>query len=155
VITQKHLLQLVDYCPLSGVFTKKNDGAVCYSTTSDGYLWVEIRGKVYRVHRLAHLYMTGRMPKHQIDHRDRNRRNNMWENLREATISQNNINRSLQRNNTSGHKGVCRTPSGKWRTSIQINKKRVHLGTYECIGDAIKVYQEAARKFHGEYCLTN
>src|SRR5437762_1298651 len=57
-----------------------------------------------------------------LDHKDRNYLNNQIDNLRSATISQNKINSKLQRNNTSGFKGVCFYKArNKWVAYIKVN----------------------------------
>lgn len=43
--------------------------------------------------------------------------------------------------NTSGHRGVCPTKTGKWRATIGYKGKQIYLGEYADIQDAI-----AARK---------
>jgi hypothetical protein len=154
MITRKELLKLFDYHPESGILSRKDNGAVCYSATGDGYLRVEMKGQIFRIHRLAHLWMTGKHPKHQIDHIDKHRHNNTWWNTRPATMSQNNFNRRLQRNNKSGHKGVCQR-GNKWQASIQIRGKKIHLGAFDELRDAVRVRvrQGAAKKFHGPFLV--
>ena len=49
-----------------------------------------------------------------VDHIDRNRSNNNYQNLRWTTYSGNNRNKSTQHNNTSGIKGVKYDKKGKW-----------------------------------------
>jgi hypothetical protein len=63
-----------------------------YKKKNTGYIYIEIDGKSYSAHRLAWFYVTGTFPKKQIDHINRNRSDNRYENLREATNSQNKAN---------------------------------------------------------------
>lgn len=54
--------------------------------------------------------------------------------------------------NTSGVTGVSKTANGrKWRAYITINKKRIHLGTFDSLEDAAKARKEAEEKYYSEY----
>ena len=56
---------------------------------------------------------------------------------------------NLTTNNHSGKIGVCRTSNGmKWRAYITINKKVMHLGTFDLLEDAIKTREEAEKKYY-------
>jgi hypothetical protein len=65
------------------------------------------------------------------------------------------MNRRLRSDNTSGYKGVFRLSStGKWQARITVDKRRVHLGTFDDPETAYSAYKKAARKYHGEFaCL--
>ena len=66
-----------------------------------------------------------------IDHADRNALNNRRYNLREANASQQNINQTIQSNNTTGFIGVYfRKSHGDWQAGIGVNKKQIHLGYF-------------------------
>ncbi|MDD0156969.1 HNH endonuclease signature motif containing protein, partial [Shigella flexneri] len=54
-------------------------------TISYGYNAINIDGVRYFAHRLAWLYVYGEWPKQEIDHIDRNRRNNAISNLRDVS----------------------------------------------------------------------
>jgi len=94
---------------------------------------------------LAWFYMTGSWPENQIDHKNLNKTDNRWSNLRLANNAQNGYNRNKQKNNKSGHKGVCwfkRTQ--KWHAQLKINGVRVHLGYFSKLEDAVNAYEQAA-----------
>lgn len=58
---------------------------------------------------------------------------------------------AIQSNNTSGYKGVCwNKKSNKWYAQIRVNKKRIHLGSFTNIEDAIKARKEAEEKYWGK-----
>ncbi|MBO6041441.1 MAG: transcriptional regulator [Oscillospiraceae bacterium] len=59
-------------------------------------------------------------------------------------------NRKLRRDNTSGHTGVVKTPSG-WHAQICFKKKTYHLGTYSSIEEAVKAREAAEQKLHGAF----
>ena len=54
------------------------------------------------------------------------------ENLRLATDSQNAMNTSLSKNNTSGYRGVYyQKYNNKWRAEIHYKKKKIHIGYFD------------------------
>ena len=82
--------------------------------------------------------------------------NNTPSNLREATVSENNRNVGITKNNTSGYKGVTKEKNReKWRAQIKFNGEVHYLGVFECPVDAAKVYDKKCLELHGEFALTN
>lgn len=161
MISQSKLKKYLHYDPDTGIFTKKiyRPGTIAGCKDDRGYILIGVDYKSYRGHRLAFLYMTGKMPE-QVDHIDRDKSNNRWSNLRIATNSQNHINKEKQKNNTSGFKGVgfqknrkhLKTP---WRVRIKVNKKEIYLGHFSTPEKAALAYNEAAIKYFGEYARLN
>jgi hypothetical protein len=91
-------------------------------------------------------------PKLRVDHWDRNGLRNMRSNLRRATSSQNQGNRKLSKNNTSGFEGVSwHGASSKWQAQIHVHGKNVPLGTFTSKRKAHQVYLSAARKHFGKF----
>lgn len=88
----------------------------------------------------------------QVDHRSHDTLDNRRENLRLATMTQNQQNAHRRRDNTSGFKGVGFDKStGKWRARIRVNGQRVWLGCHSAPGAAYAAYLKAAAKWHGEF----
>lgn len=117
-----------------------------------GYVAVGLLGKVYKGHRLIWLMKTGAWPKAEIDHKDLNRANNKWNNLREADRGQNRRNSTKYKNNTSGYKGVSWHPQHKkWYAQLQCNKVNVFLGLFTSKKQAHDAYVAAAKKYFGEF----
>jgi hypothetical protein len=94
-------------------------------------------------------------PTQEVDHIDRNTLNDRIENLRLATRSQGNANRTKHSNNKSGYKGVCwDNRAGRWRAKIQVKKTSIFLGRFNTREEAYAVYCQAAIKYFGEFaCL--
>lgn len=112
---------------------------------SNGYAHVAYQHKDYLVHRLAWYLMTGKWPD-QLDHINRDRMDNRWENLREVGQDVNAKNRSLNGNNTSGTAGVYRY-RGKWLARITVDYARVHLGVFDNRDDAVAARKAAEEKY--------
>lgn len=92
----------------------------------------------------------------EIDHIDGDGLNNTRNNLRLATRQQNVYNRHKNRNNTSEYKGVSqRKSNGRWRSYINVDGKRIYLGSFLTAVEAAQKYNEAAHKFHGIYAKLN
>lgn len=116
------------------------------------YRQVHVKGRLYQVHRLIWLYVTGEWPTDLLDHEDRNPMNCRFENLREADHSTNGANRSIGSNNRSGIKGVhqCQI-TGKWKATVYFHGRQIYLGSFSKKQDAGNAYATAARKYFGEY----
>lgn len=88
----------------------------------------------------------------ETDHEDGNTLNNRRANLRHASTAQNQFNRKLQINNTSGVKGVSWDGHRKkWRAMIAVDGKDRILGRFRTIEEAASTYAAASKKLHGEF----
>jgi hypothetical protein len=73
-------------------------------------------------------------------------------NLRSATAQQQAINHRLQRNSTTGHRGVTfNVLEKKWKAHITHFRKRIHLGTFATLEAAQAAYRAKAREIQGEF----
>lgn len=158
-LTQSRLKEVLYYDEFTGYFTwlaTRNRLALAggragsAQTTRDGKTYVKVysEGRLYQAHRLAFLYMTGRFPKDQVDHIDGNGTNNAWKNLRDATQAENSKNQRLQDRNTSGYTGVFwQTARRKWRVLISHERKRVHVGYFTYLEDAVLARNNAEEEY--------
>lgn len=155
-LTATRLRELLDYDHETGIFRwKTNRGGVCEravagSLRKNGYIMIRIDYRNYRSHRLAWLYMHGHWPIGEIDHINGITKDNRIINLREATHSQNLYNRALQSNNKSKMKGVSKS-GGRWRATICINKRKIHIGCFLTPEQAHAAYCKEAIKIAGEF----
>ena len=86
------------------------------------------------------------------DHIHHNGLDNRRSEIRLADQCQNNQNRRLQKNNTSGYKGVWKEKGrNSWRAKIDVNSKTIRLGKFSTPEEAYAAYCEAAIKYHGEF----
>ncbi len=91
-----------------------------------------------------------------VDHINRKGLDNRRANLRLATHAQNNMNRCPRRGTSSKYKGIAFDRRvGKYKTDIQVNKKRIHLGYFNSETRAAKAYDDAAKAYHGEFAYLN
>lgn len=118
----------------------------------NGYRQVYILGRLYRSHRVVFAIIHGRWPESELDHINGIRDDNRPSNLREATPSQNSMNTGMSGMNKSGIRGVSWSKvCNKWRASIQVRRKQIHLGVFNSISDAEVAYNAAASKYFGEF----
>lgn len=86
------------------------------------------------------------------DHVNRDTLDNRRSNLRLATLTQNLWNRQRSKRNTSGHTGVYwDSHVDKWRVQICVHRKRIALGAYSNLDDAIAARREAERRYLGDF----
>lgn len=131
-ITQERLRELLHYEPETGVFTWRvsrgrlaKAGDVAGTIETGGYMQIRVDGVAHLAHRLAWLYMTGEMIP-LIDHRDTQRSNNRWSNLRQFDKPLNGLNRrGANRNNGTGLLGVSKVRKGY---TARLHGK--HIGIY-------------------------
>jgi hypothetical protein len=158
MITQSELLLQLRYDPETGDFVRLvrhrrwKAGDKAGTLHSTGYVHIGINKKLYKAHRLAFLYMNGEWPKDEVDHINRDKSDNRWCNLREATRAQNMWNIGMYTTNTSGFKGVYWDKQyDTWRAEIHRNGKRVFSARFNTAEEAHAAYTSAACLVHREF----
>lgn len=162
-LTRARLGELFSYDPDTGIFARLADvrgggraGDVAGNDDGAGYLRIGIDGREYRCHVLAWLYMTGAMPLHLVDHKNQNRSDNRWRNLRAATKQQNLCNVKRNAANTSGYRGVYwDKQKGVWVAQIRVNYKNKRVGSFRDLIEAARARDAAAIRYHGEFAGLN
>lgn len=168
-ITADELRRLLHYDPITGIFTWRVDrrlgrtgkghivahaGAVAGKVDqSTGYQQINIRSRRYLMHRLAVLYVTGEWPQGEVDHRDGDRANNAWVNLRDVphAINAQNL-RRVRSDSKLGVQGVQFDPHGKkikrFRAHVRNGGRNIPLGYYLTAEEAHEAYLQAKRQIH-------
>jgi len=156
MITQSRLKKLFRYDHEAGVFVRiistssnAHAGDIAGCIGNRGYVQINISGRIYVAHRLVWLYVHGRWPVDEIDHKNGIRDDNRLKNLREATRAENQQNRSIISSNTSGYPGVdWNKRKMKWRARISINGQKKWLGYFDSPENAATAYQDAKHQIH-------
>ena len=117
-----------------------------------GHVVVKIDYCRYQAHRVAFVIMTGEWPPEEVDHKNLDRANNAWENIRAASKAQNMQNVSVRSDNASGVKGVsfCKK-SEKYEAYIHSGGKKKSLGYFVNLDAAAKRRRSAAIEAFGEF----
>ncbi len=103
-----------------------------------------------------HRFLLNAQPEQRIDHINCDRLDNRRENLRLVTLFQNQQNRKCPLGTSSGKKGVSwNRTQGKWHVRISVNGTRMHLGYYDDLETAARLYDAAARHFFNGYARPN
>lgn len=82
----------------------------------------------------------------EVDHENRDSRDNRVENLRVGNRELQGQNKGTRKDNKSGITGVCRTKNGKW----QVNVKGHYLGLFPTRKEAAAARNEGVRKYFSE-----
>lgn len=106
--------------------------------------------KVQQMHRLI---LQDQNPE-MIDHKNRDALDNRRSNLRVCCRTQNRRNAGPHRNSKTGVKGVI-IEGSKYTATIYLNGKNKRLGSYETLEQATEVYNNAARRYFGEFAYIN
>ena len=117
-----------------------------------GYAWRSTKDHENRTHIFFHRELLNPSPGEQVDHINGNKLDNRRSNLRICSHGENQMNSKLQKNNTTGFKGVRpHNVSGKFNARIGVGKKRKSLGYYNTAEEAHAAYCKAAKELHGEF----
>jgi hypothetical protein len=94
--------------------------------------------------------MTGEWPSAEIDHIDKNKLNNAWNNLRAASRAQNLTNVAAR--SATGFKGVYWDKRRKkWKSHITHNRKTINLGRFNSPEAAHAAYMAKATELFQEF----
>lgn len=110
-------------------------------------------------HIMMHRLIAGNIGFNEIDHKDGDGLNNQESNLRIVNKVWNGCNRGMNKNNTSGYKGV-QEMKDHWRerpflARICFMKKWYKLGYFKTAKEAALAYNEGAKKYHKEFAYQN
>jgi hypothetical protein len=147
------------FCPIAGYpnYIISNDGVIYsqrgelkHGITKKGYHLIGLsNGKRKYVHRLVYQhYGKDWDATLTIDHINGNKDDNRIENLRMATLQEQQFNTKCY--NELGVKGVNRH-GNKYRAQICFNHKQIHLGLFDTIEEASNAYETKAQELHGEF----
>jgi hypothetical protein len=133
-MTQDELKQMMHYDPDTGIFTwrvkhkKAVPGKIAGCRKAGCRTRICIDRKLYYAGRLAWFYMKGQWPDPEVDHKDGDKSNDTWNNLREASRWQNGTNRKY-----FGKAGQ-QLPPGVSQNGKKFQAKIFHLGKETCLG---------------------
>lgn len=135
----------------------KNAGKVagCRSGSS-GYINVAIGNSPYLAHRIVWAINGLCLPDGmEIDHINRNKKDNRIENLRIVTSSQNSFNSRAKNTNKSGVKGIhWHKRTNTWRAVVMVNGKQVYARHFKSLDEASESIKQARNRLHGKYQST-
>lgn len=132
-----------------------------YETIKDFCWWEDSNGYItthqYKKYGLFMHRIIVNPPKDKVvDHINHNKNDNRRCNLRICTRGENNLNKEIKSNNTSGYTGVSfSNEKNKWRASIRKNGKSYTLGYFKNIEDAIKARKDAEKIYFNEWAYDN
>lgn len=116
-----------------------------------GYRHITWMGKVHKAHRLIFMLHHGYFPP-EVDHINGDRQDNRIENLRSANRSENQCNRHVLANNTSGYPGVSWHKKSKaWVVRVMKNGETVVQQYFKDLELAGLFASEARALYHGVY----
>lgn len=149
MLTQSKLLELLTYDKDTGKFYWKISkrtglaGTEAGTVDSDGYRVIRIDGRGYKAHRLAWLFVTGHWPLTQLDHKDQDKLNNRYDNLRELSAADQMVNVTPANvNSSSGYRNVSwYTALGKWKGTFMRHGKKIFVGHFDCPKAAYEAVQ--------------
>lgn len=157
VLSVERLRAVLDYDPVSGVFTWKQTGNRALQPGDRagtlhprGYVFIKVGAFSYAAHRLAWLFIHSEWPKADIDHRNGLRSDNRIANLRECCGPlENNQNTKRYASNRSGFHGVgWHKSTGRWRARISVAGRQINLGLFDSAELAAEAYRIAKAANH-------
>lgn len=151
---QDRVRELFDYDAITGALRWQRNkgravaGSLAGYVTKDGHLRVKFDGREHMVHRVVWLWVTGKWPELEIDHRDGCGSNNAWGNLREVTASVNRQNQRRPRADSTLQMQGVKRHCNKFKARITVNGRQQYLGLFDSAADAHAAYLAAKRQLH-------
>lgn len=122
----------------------------CWYINAQGYITSRIGNKIVSLHRFILNINDDRI----IDHKNRIKTDNRKTNLRVATNQQNNMNRGINRNSTTGVKGVSKSKNEKkYIAYIYKDGRHIHIGTYDTLKEARQARIQKEVELFGEFAF--
>ena len=119
----------------------------------DGYVATNNYNGVYMY---LHSLICIENDKYYVDHKDRNKLNNTENNLRSADGSENQMNKGIRSNNTSGKVGVHWSKEhNAWCAMICVRGEHINLGYFSLFNDAVDCRIKAEKEYFKEYRAVN
>lgn len=167
------LRECFDYSPETGLFAWKfrpeshfpddltalswnvqNAGVRAFAKPdASGYCRAQVRFEGRRLRltagRVAFALIHGWLP-HIVDHEDGDTTNNRGGNLRAATDGQNMWNRHASKDRGGIPRGAY-FEAGKWRSSVNHKRKKIHLGVFDTPEAAHQAYRAFVDRERGEF----
>tara|TARA_R100000541_G_C1854302_1_gene78163 strand:+ start:67 stop:528 length:462 start_codon:yes stop_codon:yes gene_type:complete len=130
------------------VYSKKTDRFLKGKLSGNGYHQVLIDNKLCYIHRLLALqFIPNPENKPCIDHINNDRINNDLLNLRWVNPLENNQNRTINKNNTSGFQGVYKTKSNTFEVRWHVNRIRF-TKSFKTIEEAVSYRKLMVEKYY-------
>lgn len=154
MLTAQRVRELLSYNPETGLLYRltssggRSAGTIAGNRSKDGRIQIYIDNKNYKAHRVIWLLVTGEWPLYDVDHKDGNPSNNAWSNLRDVPHRINLENRvKAAKGSAIPLLGVIKNKA-RFGAQINVDGKRIWLGTYDTPEEAHQVYLGAKRKLH-------
>lgn len=119
----------------------------------NGHLSVQYENSLYRVHNLIWILFNGDIPDGVVvDHKNNISIDNRIENLRLATLQENQFNSKKRIGTSSKYKGVhWNKQSSSWRASIRVDGRVLYIGNFKTELEAHEAWCVVAKKIHGDF----
>jgi len=149
-LTQESLLEWFDYDGKTLSWKDKSkETKICFNKA--GYPVIRFNKNARLVHRLVYLMAHGYLPP-ELDHINNDKKDYSINNLRPATSSENKQNKSAEKDNRSGYKGVSWDIRYKrWIVRASKNKKRYASVGFKNAEDASEFACLLRDMLHGDF----
>ena len=161
-LSVEEIRRLFLYEPETGRFLNRIDrphakaGILAGCPNIQGYWYVKVHGTRYPVTHLIWVWMTRTWPEAEVDHENLKPGDNRWNNLRDATRSEQCINKGrYARPNRFGLRGVKQISKDRYAATICTKQVEKYLGPFSTPELAALAYDVEAKKQHGEFARLN
>ncbi len=125
--------------------------------SNNGYVYFSVWDGGRSLPQVLHRLLMAAPEGTHVDHINGDQLDNRRNNLRVVTPQLNQVNRKhLNRNNTSGVRGVAHRPDlsrrKPWHAQITVGRRNHYLGMFATSKEAVAARQAAEREFYGELC---